>query len=505
MTVYNKNKIIANTFMLYVRMFVILSISLFTVRLLLKILGVVDYGVYSVVGSLVSIFAFLSDSLSTATQRFFAIEIAKNDLKKLNELFNIFLRLYFILAIVLAIIAEVIGMWLLQHYLNIPSDRFVAAKIVFHASVITFCISILTIPFQALIIAFEKMNFFALISILEASMKLGIVMLLSVISFDKLVTYGLLVLLSSITIASVYFMIIHRHFKTIKIFKFWDINQLKKILSFSGWNIFGSLAAVLNIHGINILINIFFGPLLNASRGIAVQVNTLVNQFVMNFSVAVNPQITKLYAIGDIFSMQNLVYKSSKFSFLLILIPAVPLIFETEFFLSLWLGKIPAYTAIFIKLILLNTLIDSLSYSFRMAVQATAKIKYYQIIVGGLLLFNVPVSYIFYKLGYKVEYCFYVSIAIALICMVVRLLFVKKLLNFSVRNYLFHYVANMMILCLLIILLYNLRYSVTLPVNSIIFILFELVLTLVLAYFIGLNSSERTYILGKIKAYIKQI
>lgn len=484
--------------MLYIRMFIILVVSLFTVRLLLKILGVVDYGVYNVIGSLVSLFAFLSYTLSIATQRFLSIEIANNNTTKLHQLFNLFIRLYSILALILGMLAEIVGLWLLHYKLNIPPERFFAAKIVLHTSITAFMFTIQTVPFQAMIIAQERMNLFAFISILEASLKLLIVFFLYVTNTDKLIMYGLLVLVSSILITGIYFFTVVYAFKT-PIFAYWNKTLFKTIIGFSGWNLFGSLASVLNTHGVNLLINIFFGPIFNAARAIAVQANTIVNQFVTNFTTAVNPQITKLYALGDRENMQTLVYKSSKFSFFLILLLAVPLLFESETILDFWLGHTPALTNLFLKLIVINTLIDSLSYSFQTAVQATGNVRNYQVIVGSLMLMNLPISYVFFKTGFSVEYCFYIGIAISIICLFVRLFMLKQLLNFSPSKYWSQYMVRYFIIILFIAFLYIMRNTLCNSISFLALVFCEIVFTAFLVTLFGLTLGEKRYLIDKFR------
>ncbi|MCX7986264.1 MAG: MATE family efflux transporter [Bacteroidales bacterium] len=491
--------------MLYIRMFIILIVSLFTVRLLLKSLGVVDYGIYNVVGSVVSLFAFLNYTLSIATQRYFSMELATNQHKRLNDFFNLFVRLYFALTIIIIVFAESIGLWLLHYHLKIPPERFWAAQLAFHTSVIAFAFNMLTVPYQAMIIAYERMKVFAFISLFEAALKLGIVILLLIISIDKLVTYGFLVMISSFIISGIYFITVHRIFNTCKLYKFWDSNQIKNILSFSGWNIFGALAGVLTQHGVNLLINIFFGPIFNAARGISQQANIVINQFVTNFTTAVNPQITKLYALRDKENMQNLVYQSSKFSFFLILTISVPILFETEFFLSLWLGTFPKYTALFLKLIILNTLIDVLSYPFQTAVQATGRIKFYQIVVGGLMLLNLPLSFLLYKLGATAEYCFIVGITISLICLVVRLIMLRNLLQFSIKTYFNQYIIRYFTISFIVFFLYLNRMHTNFHINPLFLIIFEIILVASIIYLIGIKKAERKFIKEKLSLVFQKM
>ncbi len=424
--------------MLYIRMFIILIVSLFTVRLLLQILGQLDYGIYNVVGSIVSLLSFISYTLFSATQRYFSMALAQNDKEKLNNYFNIFFRLYLILGIILAILIEITGIWFFSRHINVPPDRLLSAKIVFQFANLAFVFTILAVPFQALIIANEKMKIFAYISIFEALLKLCIVLLLYIIPYNKLITYSLLYATSCLMITLIYFYISLRLFNYCRFKKYWDAKIVKEITGYAGWNIFGSLAASLNIHGINLVINMFFGPFLNAARGLAVQINTVVNQFVTNFTTAVNPQIIKLYAIEEREKMQNLVYQSSKYSFFLILILSIPLLFETDFFLNIWLKTVPEYTVLFVRLIIINTIIDTLSYPFQTAVQATGKVRYYQFVVGSFFLLNVPITFSLYNLGLPVETCFYVSIGISLICLFLRLYMLKKLIKFSPLKSFYH-------------------------------------------------------------------
>ncbi|NLI23148.1 MAG: lipopolysaccharide biosynthesis protein [Bacteroidales bacterium] len=509
MSFSGRAKIISNTLMLYIRMLLILLVSLYTVRLLLNILGVIDYGIYNVVGSVVSMFSFISYSLSVATQRYFSFEIGCGNRQRLIQTFQIVLIIYGTLAIFLFFTIEVLGYWFLTHQLVIPSDRIEAAKWILHFSSLSFLITIMTIPFNAMIIAKERMEAFALISILEALLKLIAVYLLSVISADHLKTYSILVFLSTLLINLSYFIYCKTRFSECILNFFWDNKIFKSIISFAGWNFFGSLASVVNSQGINLLINIFFGPAINAARGIAYQANALVNQFVLNFSTALNPQITKLYAAKDSDNLRNTVFSGSKFSFFLVLIIAVPLLYETQFVLKVWLKTVPPFSILFFQLVVVNVLIDSLSVPFQAAIQATGIIRTYQTIIGGLLLMNLPLSYLFFTAGYPPQSCFIISIGISIIGFVARLFFIQHQLQMSVALYFKQVVLKIFLVCLLIFpFLWILKTNIIMSpsyLSSIGFIFVSVFVSVFVIYWAGFSRHEKNYLYQLFVRFIQKI
>ncbi|MBU2974890.1 lipopolysaccharide biosynthesis protein [Zobellia sp. B3R18] len=427
----NNAKIARNTMYLYIRMFFTMAVALYTSRVVLDILGTQDFGVYNVVGGIVTFFAFFNTAMSSATQRFFSYELGVSNYEGLKKTFSATLIIHLLIAVVIFLLAETLGLWFLNQKLNLPSEHLDTIRWVYQFSIFTFLIGVVRVPYNALIIAHERMLTFAYLSIVEVVFKLIIVFLLVYIDFDKLLLYSILVFVVTLLIAAAYMIFCNMNFKESKFRFHYNPSLYGILLSYSGWSLFGNIASVAKGQGLNILLNLFFGPLLNAAYGITVQVQSAVNVFVNNFQLAVNPQIIKQFAIGDKEAMFTLMLQSSKTSFLLMTLIAFPLLFETSFILNLWLKEVPEYTSLFIFLVLVNLLIDSLSGPLMMGIQATGRIKYYQIVVGFLLFLNLPVSY-FVLLRYETPWhIFVVSICFSIVALLFRLYFLNKLIDFS--------------------------------------------------------------------------
>ena len=491
----NNKRIAKNTIILYIRTFFILIISLFTSRIVLSALGVEDYGTYNVVGGFVTMFSLLSASLSNAISRYITFELGRGDSEKLSEVFSNSVNVQIILATIIFFIAEIVGVWFLNVKMNIPEGRMIAANWAFQCSLLTFVINLISVPYNACIIAHEHMNAFAFVSILESLLKLGSVVVLFIIGFDRLIVYAILLVLVALLIRLIYGIYCSRHFEECH-YKFILNNKLvKEMTSLASWNMLGSSGAVLNAHGVNLLMNMFFGVTVNAARGLAVQVNAAVTQFVSSFTVAVNPQITKSYAQGNKEESFRLVMKSSKYSFYLMLIFAVPLIAETPFLLKLWLNIVPDYTIVFVRLTLIISLITTLSTSLYTLALATGNIRNYQIIVGSLSLSCFFITYAFYKIGFPVEWAYYVSIIINIAIMFARLIILSKLTELNIAKYsrevLVRTIIVSTVITVPIILCCNL-----LPEESFIhFILIVcacIIITVLTILLVGLAPSERT-------------
>lgn len=432
----SSRRIARNTLMLYFRMLLSMAVTLYTSRIVLNVLGVEDFGIYNVVGGIIIMLGFLNSAMTASTQRFLTYEIGRNDLQKLREVFSMSITIHIVIAVLIVLLAETAGLWFLKNKLVIPADRMYAAHWVYQLSVFSFIIMVLSVPYNALIIAHEKMKTFALIGILEVFMKLAVVFLLMFFAFDKLILYALLLFVISIAIRIIYGIYCSRNFEESRRYSFrWDKALFKSMGSFAGWNLLGVSAGIAYNQGVNILLNIFFGPLVNASRGIAFQVQGAVNSFVANFQVAVNPSITKLYAKGDIDKSFGLVFSASKFSFYLLLLLSMPLLLETERILAWWLKIVPEYTVIFTRLVLIDILIGSVSGSIQTLMQATGNIKKYQILVSGILLLNLPTSYIFLKMGYSPDYTLFISVGYSFLALIARLAVLKELINFPVNDF----------------------------------------------------------------------
>lgn len=498
------SKIVKNTGLLYFRMILIMLVSLYTVRVVLNTLGIEDYGINNVVGGIVSMLGFLSSSMSSASQRFFAFELGKGNIQRLRKIFNSTLLIYVGLSLIVLILSETIGLWFLNNEINVPFERRVAANWVYQFSVFSFILTMITVPFNALIIANERMNVYAVVSVLEVVLKLGIVYLLVVLPYDKLIIYALLSFVVSVLITLLYMVYCYRNFKESKICLSFDKMDLKNILAYSGWNLFGALANVFNNQGLNILLNIFFGPIVNTSKAIASRINSTVSQFVLNFMTASRPQIIKSYSVGNRGEMLNLVFQTSKYSFVLLFIATLPFLFETRYLLVLWLEDVPDSAIVFVRLALICSLIDSLSYPLMTAAQATGKIKVYQIVVGGIMLLGLPISYLFLKLGFEAYVVFIVSIVISFITLFVRLVFLNRMIDLNV----FGFIKDIIFPILLVI-----AFSLPLPffLNVIMELGFVKMLTVtslsffnsvISVYFFALNKEDRVFVLKFLKKNI---
>lgn len=425
-----------NAGMLYFRMLLTMAVALYTSRVILQTLGVEDYGIYNVVAGFVTMLGFLNRAMSSATQRFLAFELGKSDTKDVRGIFSMSINTHVLIALFVFVLGETVGLWFVRTQLTIPIDRMIAAEWVFHLALLSFMITIISVPYNALIIAHERMKVFAWVSILDVTLKLLIVFMLSWFGMDKLVLYGLLSLSVVFVIAMVYRVYCKNKFAESRFRLYWDRKLFHTMLSYTGWNLWGNIAAVMSGQGVNVLLNIFFGPTVNAARAIAMQVSGALNSFVQNLQVAINPQIIKSYAADDIAYMHQLVCYGAKYNFFLLFFLAMPVLINTETILQVWLGTVPEYTSIFVKLIIVNALIDCISAPLMTSAQASGKIKIYQSVVGGLLLLNIPFSYLVLKSGANPYAVIYVGIILSLFAFIARLIIVRKLVRLPVAEYL---------------------------------------------------------------------
>lgn len=473
-----------------------MAVTLYTSRIVLNTLGVSDYGIYNVVGGFVIMFGFLNSSMASATQRFLSFEIGKKDYVQLARVFSMSINIHIIIAVGIFILAQTIGLWFVNTMLNIPGDRMIAANWVYQFSILTFMVHVISVPYNATIIAHERMKVFAWISILEVSLKLIIVLMLGWFGFDKLILYAILLFFVTLFTKLCYGFYCIVNFRESKYRFFWDKPLFKKLISYAGWNLWGSAAASLHNHGVNILLNIFFGPAINAARGIAYQTKMAINSFVQNFQMAMNPQIVKSFASNDLAYMHQLIFKGAKFSFFLLFILSLPVLIETEIILRLWLKVVPEYTVIFTQLIIINILIDSLSGPLMTAAQASGKIKLYQGVVGGLLLLIVPLSYLFLLLGYPPQVTLIISIFISIIALITRLIIISSLVKIRIDNF-----AKKVLLPIFPVVLFSILPSIlfkqvapTFHSKEILTIFISALSAIFSVYLLGLNIREKKFI-----------
>lgn len=412
-----------------------MGVSLYTSRVILQVLGVQDYGIYSVVGGVVSLFSFFNGAMASATQRFLSFDIGKGDDSQLMKTFNSTLNIHFFIAIIALILSETVGLWFINNKLNIIENRMFAVNIVYQFSVFTFLLGVIQVPYDALIIAREKMNIYAYMSIIEVVLKLLILYLLTLFEYDYLILYAAFLFMVSFIIRMGHKYYCKINFSESKYEFYYDKLYYKKLLSYSGWNLFGNIAAVVKGQGINVLLNLFFGTILNAAYGITLQLQGAVNLFVNNFQLAISPQIIKTYAQGNINRCHTLIFQSSKFSYYLMLLIILPFFLNIDFILKFWLKTPPEFTKSFVLLSLLNLLVDCISGPLMAGLQATGKIKAYQAFVGILLILNLPIAYFFLKHSSAPQYVFYISIVISIIALFLRLYFVKVNLKLSVIDF----------------------------------------------------------------------
>lgn len=434
----NMKRIAKNTLALYVRMLLSMLVSLYTSRVVLNTLGVEDYGIYNVVGGLVAMFSLVSSSLSSAVGRFLTFELGRGDTDRLKRVFSTSLSIHITLMAVIFLLMETAGVWFLNTRMTIPAERFHAANWVFQASILSFLFGLFSVPYNASIVAHERMKAFAYIGILDVTLRLLIVLFIAHAPWlaDRLIAYALLLVTVSISLQIVYLRYCRKHFEECQLRLCFDKACWKEMSSFAGWNFIGCTALLLKDQGVNILLNLFLGPIINAARGIAMSVNTAVSGFAGNFMAALTPQITKSYAAGQRDYMMTLVERGSRFSFYILLLPALPILMETDFVLTLWLKQYPAHTVNFVRLVLLLSMLDILSNTLVNLQTATGKIRNYQLAVGGMLMMNFPLSYICLWRGMPPESVLLVALFVSACCLLLRLLFLRHMVSLSIRRYL---------------------------------------------------------------------
>lgn len=503
----NNKRIAKNTLALYFRTFFSLVVSLYTSRIILNELGVTDYGIYNVVGGFVGMFTILSSSLSGAISRFLTFELGKGNIDKVNKVFCTSVNIQVILSILIIIISESLGLWFLTEKMNIEPSRIFAAKCVFHTSVIVLVLDLITVPYNAIIVAHEHMKAFAYLGIIHILLKLAIVLILPFFSFDKLIFYSFLLLSTYIIIRFLNGIYCKSHFRETNWHFYIDKTLMKEMFAFSGWTFIGSSSAILRDQGSNILLNLYVGPVVNAARGIAEQVNGAVNSFASNFMTAVNPQITKSYAANEKEYMLDLIYKSAKFSLFLLLFLSLPIIIETSYLLTIWLKIVPEHTVWFVRLILLYALCDSASRPLITAILATGNIRNYQLMIGAFQFLCLPLSYILLENSFFPEITLIIAVILNFCCLIVRLILLRKMIGLKVRNYIKNVVFKVSFVGIIssafpIYLSLNLSNSFS---SFIVVTGITLFLTIFVIYIIGCSSSERETIKSTIYKLTKKL
>ena len=495
MTVINNKRIAKNTVLLYLRMLLLMGVTLYTSRIILQALGIADYGIYNLIGGFVTLFAIVTNTLVIATQRFLNFALGVDDNKRFDNIFIMSINIMFLISILIILLSETIGVWFIYNYLNIPDDRIIAAIWVFRFSVYTFVINLLRTPYNAAIISFEKMAFYAYISILEVILKLLVVYLLLWTDDDRLILYAILYFIINVLVTLGYKFYCNQKLKKCNYKFLWDKALFKELLSFTGWSLFGQAGYVLRGQGDSFLVNRFYSVAVNAAMGVNSQVTGAITLFVSNFQTAFRPQLIKSYASNQMEGHLQLLFRSSKFSYFLLLVLVLPIIFNIEFILNIWLVKVPNYTSSFIILGLISQLILALSAPFATSILATGKIKNYQVFlfivnVGGLI-----VSYIFFKIGYAPYLVSFVNIAVQLLILIFRIVFVNVLIeSFKIKDYLYKVVVPAVSVTILSILLpFFTNKIIDSVLEIVVYSAINVIFSIFVIYSFGLSKNEKEF------------
>lgn len=503
----NNKRIAKNTLLLYVRMLLMMAVTLYTSRVVLNTLGVEDYGIYNVVGGVVAMFGFINGSMSSATQRYITFALGKGDMENLQKVFSTALQIHVLIAAVIVVLGETVGLWFMYTQMQIPDGRMDAAFWVLQCSIVSTVVMIVSVPYNADIIAHEKMSAFAYISILEAVLKLAVVYVLLVFSYDKLILYAFLILAVQLLIRFCYSHYCNRNFSESKYRHVWDKQLFKEMTGFAGWSMFGNLSAVLFGQGLNMLLNVFFGPVVNAARAVAVQVQNAIQQFVSNFQMALNPQITKTYARGEMEDMHRLMFRSARFSFYLLFLLSLPVLFETDFILTVWLKTVPDNTVIFLRIMICTSLIYTLANPMIVANQATGKVRKYQAVCGTILLMILPVSYVCLRLGCPAYSVFIVHFVMESVAQLARMFMLRPLIGIGIKDYLTNiYSKVILVTALSLIVPFAVYESMDDTVARFFVMCVICVLSVgIVVYIVGLSGNERAFFKSKASAAMNKI
>lgn len=502
----NSKRIMKNTLMLYFRQIVILFVSLYTVRVVLGALGEEDYGIYNIVGGVVVLFTFINNAMAQATQRFLNYSLGLKDDNDVSAVFSSSLVIHISIAVLFLLLAESVGLWFVNSHLNIPEARMQATRIVYQFTILTSIFNIARVPYHSAIIAYERMGFFAGVSIIEAFLKVAVAFLISRSAGDRLILYAFLIVAVSIIMFFVYWIFCRSKFAPIRYRKVKDIKLMKRMMSFSGWSLFGASANMCSQQGTNIVLNMFTNVSLNAAMGIANQVNSAVYSFVHNFRTAFNPQIVKSWAAGDKKYFDFLLFGASKASFFLCLYLVIPIYISSDFLLGLWLKEVPAYTATFVRLILLCSLVESMNGALVMAIQAYGNIRKYQLIISCMIAANLPLTIIAFICGAAPDSILMIRLILDSIITLWRIWFLRRRINISARKFILDVVVRCLVcggasfvLTWLVSCLFHEGWTKLLTS-----VFVSLLFTTIFVFFFGLTSNERSVVNNKIKAALSK-
>ncbi|WP_180116288.1 lipopolysaccharide biosynthesis protein [Acinetobacter sp. YH12140] len=464
----NENKrIFTNTIFLYIRMVFVIILSLISIKLVYKSLGIENFGILNLVTGFVLLFSFLNNAMRNGTQRFLNVAYATGDLKEVKNTFSISFNVHVVISVVLFVLAETIGLWFLGNHLNIPKEKFFEAQVIYHLAIFSLIFTIISVPYQAMLIAKEKMTLYAYLSILDAILKFLSALILVFLTSNLLIYYGLALLFSSIIMFFCYIFLVGKRYKINYSMKN-NMSLTKKIVSFSGWNILGQISSVTSNQGVTILFNIFFGVVANASFAISQQINALLNNFVSNLQMAFNPQIVESYVKGDVKRHVGLVLLASRYSLYLISLMSIPFLVSCEYILSNWLDKeLPEYTLVFSKIVIFVAIIDGISGPFWMSAHARGDIKKYQIVISFILLLNLPLSYFLIKTYGMAEKAILSTITVSFFSFLFRFYYFKKGLLQELKSpQLNLYVKNLIMIFIFLFILNILQFNLNFDVSS---------------------------------------
>lgn len=499
-------RIAKNSVFMSIRLILVLGITLYTTRAVLKVLGVEDYGIYNVICGFVSMFAFLNTSMSNGIQRFYNFELGKNGQIGANRVYNVSIISQLILTAVIVLFTETIGLWYLKNVMVIPLERSQVAGCIFQFSVASLIVVIMQAPYTAAVMAHEKMGFYSAASVLDAVLKLVLVFIIPFVPADRLILYGLSLLMIQVLVFLLYFIYCRRNFDEVRFKRSGSCDLLKTMLSFSGWNVLGSFANMMKDQGINMVINIFFGPVVNAARGVAAQVNSGLQSFVQNITVPVRPQIVQSYASGNISRTLSLTYSVSKLSCMLLYFISLPVVLEIDTILNIWLGNnVPEHASTFVIIIVLTSFVNNLNAAVSNVVHATGKMMLYQITGSVCILMAIPLAYVVLRLGGTAELAIAMTLLSMIVAQIVALFVLRTLIEFSIRDYCSFTIFPMIkIVCISIwpSLLLHIFMDGGLLRLFCVGIVSILVCSSVI-YRFGLSSSERNLLLGLIRKFKK--
>jgi O-antigen/teichoic acid export membrane protein len=495
----NSKRLAKNAMMMYLRMIVLMGISLYTSRVILKQLGVEDFGIYNLVGSIVMMFNSLRCLFASSTQRFLNYEMGAGNQERLKLVFNMSVRINLLISIIFVVLAEIVGLWFFEYNINIPADRYVAAMWVFQFSLLSAILSIMTTPYDAVIIAHEKMDFYAYMSIFEGVMRLLLVFMLSIVPYDKLIVYGFLQLILAFIVMYINAKYCNKYYQESQLMKCWDKELFVKMTKFAGWNFLGNTSFALSQNGLNMILNTFGGAIVNAARGLSYQVKSCVSQITNNLIFVFKPYYIKLYAEGEIDASYKVMYLSEKIYYTIQLCATIFVTFLTHEILQLWLGQVPEYSVIFIKLVFVDALIRTLHNSLDMLFSAVGDMKYYQICEGIVLAMPLPISYIMLSCDFDYSIVFVLIIVFDIINHIAITCIAKKICRLRVREYLKNSLFPCAMITIIAICAYFVNSRLVLMSHHICLAFLTSLIVCLVMYKFGLKHNERAQLLQIIR------